>query len=134
MSTIPPKETGQPDYYYFIDVQIPWLYVQSSYDTDYIFKSLSQGLIAAYDDGRICNVNYILGDIYRLTINSFIDQSEVAIKYLKRVADYMIEDNWDEGKWSEQVLNCAKAIAERKKSVVIDNHIFQDKPTKTEKK
>ena len=29
----------------------------------------------------------------------------------------MIEDNWDEGKWSEQVLNCAKAIAERKKSM-----------------
>ena len=115
--TIPPKEAGQPDYYYFIDVQIPWLYVQSSYDTDYIFKSLSQGLMAAYDDGRISNVNHILGDIYRLATDSFIDQSEVAIKYLKRVADYMIEDNWDEGKWSEQVLNCAKAIAERKKSM-----------------
>ena len=117
VSTIPPKEAGQPDYYYFIDVQIPWLYVQSSYDTDYIFKSLSQGLMAAYDDGRISNVNHILGDIYRLATDSFIDQSEVAIKYLKRVADYMIEDNWDEGKWSEQVLNCAKAIAERKKSM-----------------
>ena len=117
LSTIPPKETGQPDYYYFIDVQIPWLYVQSSYDTDYIFKSLSQGLMAAYDDGRISNVNHILGDIYRLATDSFLEQSEVAIKYLKEVADYMIKDNWDEGKWSEQVLNCAKAIAERKKSM-----------------
>jgi hypothetical protein len=46
-----------------------------------------------------------------------LDQSKVAIKYLKEVADYMIKDNWDEGKWSEQVLNCAKAIAERKKSM-----------------
>lgn len=114
ISTIPPRKTTQPDYNYFIDVQIPWLYVQSSYDTDYIFKSLSQGLIAAYDDGRISNVNYILGDIYRLAIDSFIDQSEVAIKYLKQVADYMIKDNWDEGKWYEQVLNCAKAIDKMK--------------------
>lgn len=134
VSTIPPRKARQPDYYYFIYVQIPWLYVQSSYDTDYIFKSLSQGLIAAYDDGRICNVNYILGDIYRLTINSFIDQSEVAIKYLKRVADYMIEDNWDEGKWSEQVLNCAKAIVERKKSIKMDDHNFREHSTEIERK
>ena len=117
VTTMPPKEAGEPDYYYFIDVQIPWLYVQSSYDTDYIFKSLSQGLIAAYDDGRISNVNHILGDIYRLATDSFIDQSEVAIKYLKGVADYMIKDNWDEGKWSEQVLNCINTIIERKKSM-----------------
>jgi len=116
-TTIPSKEAGQPDYYYFIDVQIPWLYVQSSYDTDNIFKSLSQGLIAAFDDGRISNVNHILGDIYRLATDSFIDQSEVAIKYLKQVANYMIEDNWDEGKWSEQVLNCVNTIVERKKSL-----------------
>ena len=61
--------------------------------------------------------NHILGDIYRLATDSFIDQSEVAIKYLKEVADYMIKDNWDAGKWSEQVLSCAKVIDAKRQRV-----------------
>lgn len=113
-SELPQKEFGQPEYYYYLDVQLPMFYVQSSFDPDYTFKVLAYGLTAVYDDGRICNINYILCDIYKLATTSFSDSAHIAAKYLLEVSEYIENDgDWSE-KWGKEIKRCAMSLIHRK--------------------
>ena len=95
---VPRKELSRSEYYYFVNVQIPMFYVQSSYDADYIFKSLVQGLICAFrEEGHGPNMNDIFDEIRKLAIDSFTESGHLAVKYLKEVAPSLktdFEDIW----------------------------------------
>lgn len=107
---LPLKESGQPEYYYFIDIQLPMFYVQSSFDPDYTFKVLAYGLTSAYDDGRISNIHYILSNIYKLATTSFSDSAPIAAKYLLEVSNYIENDgDWSE-KWGKEIKRCAMSL------------------------
>ena len=109
---IPAKKPAQPDYYYFLEVKLPMLYVQSSFDPHYTFQTLAYGLKAVYDDGRLSNVYQLLSDIYNLATNAFSECASVAVNYLIEVADY-VENDGDWGELSEKISICAKSIQNR---------------------
>lgn len=107
---LPQKDLCQSEYYYYLDVQIPMLYVQSSFDPDYTFKVLADGLTAAYDDGRVDNINHILCDIYKLATTTFSDSAPVAVKYLMEASEYIQNDGDWSDKWGKEIERCAMSI------------------------
>ena len=110
ISDLPPQKPGQPDYYYYLDVQLPMFYVQSSFDPNYIFKVLAYGLMAVVNDGRISNIHYILSDIYMLATTSFSDNATIAVKYLMEVShEIERQDEWSK-EWGEKIKRCANSI------------------------
>ena len=108
---LPPKK--ERDYYYFIDIQLPLFYTQSSTEadySDYIFSAMSYGLLSAFEDGRVSNLYGLLSEIHQLAINSYTDYAGIAIKHLNEVSEIMREEGWDDGMWADRVLNCANSI------------------------
>ena len=101
--TLRERKELEPEYYYFLDVKLPALYVSSSFDGDIIFKSLAYGYATACDDGRLSSMNGILSDIYKLATTDFKDYADTAASYLEEIAlhrNYGFED----------ALACAEAI------------------------
>lgn len=105
---VPPKR-GR-DYEYFVDVQIPLFYVQSSFDANSTFSTMVYGLLSAFEDGRISSMYSILSEIHELASVSFSENSLIAVHQLERVSQIMREEGWDDGMWADRVLNCAKSI------------------------
>lgn len=105
---IPTKK--ERDYLFFIDVQLPLFYVQSSFDAEYTFGAMAYGLLSAFEDGRISAMHGILSEIYELATGSFSDNDAIAEKQLEHVAQIMRDEGWDDGMWANRVQNCAKSI------------------------
>ena len=98
---------------YFLDVQLPLFYTRSSYDPEYLFKALSDGLLSAFEDDRVSAANGFLLEIHDLGTGSFSDSWSVAVKYLEKVADIMEANGWDDGMWANRTRSIAKSIREK---------------------
>lgn len=97
-STIPGYE-----YYYFWGVQVPLLYVYSTFDTEEIFRTLASGIHSACEDGRKSQIHQMLKYYHDLVIDVFKESASIAVKHLERIASYDIYMN-------DVISKCAESI------------------------
>ena len=99
----PPEVPHNNEYYYFLMIQMPLLYLSPAFDTDSIFRTLADGICSAGDDGRISTTINMLSEYHKLATESFKESASIAAGHLERVAAtgvYM----------ADQISNCATSI------------------------
>lgn len=91
------------EYYYFWGVQVPLLYVYSSFDTEEIFRTLASGIHSACEDGRISTIRGMLSYYYDLATDTFKESAAIAATHLDRIASHDIYMN-------DVIARCAGSI------------------------
>lgn len=99
---VPSPQPGY-EYYYFLGVQVPLLYVYSEFDTEEIFRILASGIHSACEDGRRSTIYEMLKYYYDLATDIFKESASIAVKHLERIASYDIYMN-------DVIARCAKSI------------------------
>mgnify|MGYP001402858539 CR=1 FL=1 len=99
------------EYYYFTDYFIPSLYTTDLFDVETIFRGLKQGIIAAFDDGRISSLHHFMLFFWRIATTYYKKNIEFISDIVQEIIDeFEKEDSeWDR-EWAERMKSMKKIL------------------------